>query len=290
MMNKDKLSDELLARIRSELVAIMEEDVTNGTDRKISYERLMQPTPLPTLEPTKKTSHKKKLQGKPSMVNTKTTFRQAVGGKSIAMKPTSERSSAGQQSSSEASTSSTSLLEMLHAEKKALHSSRHSSVEFMESPTMKGMDEDLQKMQLELKKSYELFQGIGEKLEAISFGGLKTRIRDLHLNSMANDLGKVTTMELQKLFESSYLHNRLDKLTADVSHDFRRHPGEFGDIPELSTFFQACSQLEHGLETLKQQRKSSSDLEKRLCWATEIAYDRMEEIRNAVGNKPKTNF
>jgi len=75
-----------------------------------------------------------------------------------------------------------------------------------------------------------------------------------------------------------------------ATQGFRRHPGEFGDIPELSTFFRACTQLERGLDALHQQRRRNSELEKRLCWATEIAYDSMDEIRNAVGSDPEKNF
>jgi len=44
------------------------------------------------------------------------------------------------------------------------------------------------------------------------------------------------------------------------------------------------------LDALRQQRRRNSELEKRLCWATEIAYDRMDEIRNAVGSDPEKNF
>lgn len=162
--------------------------------------------------------------------------------------------------------------------------------DFMESQAAKSIDDDLQKMQLELKKSYELFQGIGEKFESVNFTGLKNRIRDLHLNDTNNEMGKMTTMELQKMFDTRFSQNRLDKLTTDATEGFRRHPGEFGDIPELSTFFQACTQLERGLDTLRQQRQRNSELEKRMCWATEIAYDRMDEIRSAVGTDPEKNF
>ncbi|KAH8273084.1 hypothetical protein KR018_000238 [Drosophila ironensis] len=162
--------------------------------------------------------------------------------------------------------------------------------DFMESQAAKSIDDDLQKMQLELKQSYELFQGIGEKFDSVNFTGLKNRIRDLHLSDSNNEMGKLTTQELQTMFNTRFAQNRLDKLTADASQGFRRHPGEFGDIPELSTFFQACAQLEHGLGALRQQRQRNSELEKRLCWATEIAYDRMDEIRSAVGSDPEKNF
>lgn len=279
-MDKDKQSDELLSHIRNELTAILAENASNDPERKISYEMIMKPTPLPSLEPKKRSKHTK---------TRKHSFRQTIGGKSITMKPSQDRLVDGQKQSNEgmSSTSVASAASMLSSRLSSLE--RSLAMDFMESQSAKTMDEDLQKMQMELGKSYELFQTIGGKLESINFSGLKTRIRDLHLNNN-NDLDKITTKQLKESFESSYLQNHLKKITTDVSDDFRRHPGEFGDIPELSTFFQACSQLEHGLDSLKKQRKRSSELEKRLCWATEIAYNRMQEIRYAVGDNPETNF
>ncbi|XP_034485254.1 uncharacterized protein LOC117790085 [Drosophila innubila] len=287
-MDKEQQSDQLLSRIRNELTAILAENASNDPERKISYEMIMKPTPLPSLE-TKNRSKQTKTAKHSGPFHRPQSFRQAVGGKSITMKPSHQRFDIGQKQSNEGMSSSS------VASAASLLSSRLSSLErslamdFMESQSAKTMDEDLQKMQMELGQSYKLFQDIGQKLESINFSCLKTRIRDLHLNNN-NDLDKITTMQLKKSFESSYLQNHLGKITKDVSENFRRHPGEFGDIPELSSFFKACAQLEHGLDALKQQRKSSSELEKRLCWATEIAYNRMHEIRNSVGDKPKTNF
>ncbi|XP_064552802.1 uncharacterized protein LOC135438410 [Drosophila montana] len=289
-MDKGKQSDELLLRIRNELTAILEENNSNDPKRRISYEDLMKPTPIPCLEPSK--NKKKKTSSKSQIYHNPQSHRQSIGGKSITMNPSNARLSAGQKPSSEELSSSSSIgTSSATSFRDMLPSLDHSlTAEFLESQSAKSIDEDMQKMQLELGKSYELFQGIGEKFEAINFGGLKSRIRNLNLNNMPSDLGKITTNELQKMFESRFVQNRLDKLTANVADDFRRHPGEFGDIPELSKFFQACAQLEHGLDTLKQQRKRTNELEKRMCWATEIAYDRMEEIRNSVGDKPETNF
>ncbi|XP_017868668.1 PREDICTED: uncharacterized protein LOC108617386 [Drosophila arizonae] len=292
---KEKISDDLLNRIRNELTAIMEENKSNDPKRRISYEDLMRPTPLPTLH-TNKNEKKKKSSNKGQIYHNPQSHRSSVGGKTITMKPSVERLTAGQAQASEESLSSSSSSPIMGTSSASSLRNRLASLEdslsaeFLESKSTKSIDEDMQKMQLELGQSYQLFQGIGEKFESINFGSLKSRIRDLRMNNMANDLGKVTTSELQKMFESSFLQNRLDKLTKNVGEDFRQHPGEFGDIPELSNFFQACTQLEHGLDKLKQQRQRTNELEQRLCWATEIAYDRMEEIRNSVGDKPETNF
>ncbi|KAM8705152.1 hypothetical protein ACLKA7_009588 [Drosophila subpalustris] len=287
-MDKAKESDEMLSRIRNELTAILAENASNDPERKISYEMIMKPTLLPTLEPKNRSKHTKSAKHS-GPFHRPQSFRQAVGGKPITMNPSHDRLLDSQKQSNEgmSSTSVASAASLLSSRLSTLE--RSLAVDFMESQSAKTMDEDLQKMQMELGQSYELFQNIGGKLESINFNCLKTRIRDLHLNNN-NDLDKITTMQLKKSFESSYLENHLDKITTDVSNDFRRHPGEFGDIPELSSFFQACAQLEHGLDTLKKQRICSSELEKRLCWATEIAYNRMQEIRNSVGDNPKTNF
>ncbi|XP_030371575.1 uncharacterized protein LOC115621887, partial [Scaptodrosophila lebanonensis] len=297
-MEKDKKNDQLLDLIRKELNAILAEEESGVPERKTSFESIIKANPISNLVPKKGGSQQSnvaiKVEKRPltsssstSTFNKAHAFRQAAGGKTINMKPSSTSNSSGQKKEQ---TSSSDLKTTGSSNWDTLDSERLLRAEFVDSQTSKSIDEELQKMQVELKQSYELFQGIGEKFESINFNGLRKRIRDLHLNNMSNDMGKVTTLELQKIFETRYMQNRLDKLTTDVRDGLRRHPGEFGDIPELSTFFQACTQLEHGLDTLKQQRKRSSDLEKRLCWATEIAYDRMDEIRNAVGSKPESNF
>ncbi|XP_017139837.2 uncharacterized protein LOC108154172 [Drosophila miranda] len=283
---KDKQSDELLKRIQNELTAILAEEAKDP-ERKLSYETLLRPNPLPIFGAGKQAN------GKPKK---SVTFpKQPAHKREEGAKSAEARLASGdaQKKESDPSTSSSSA-----SLKAALETGqwdvpptdRTLRAEFMDSSAAKSIDVDLQKVQLELKQSYELFQGIGEKFQSINFSGLKSRIRDLHLNSSTNEMGKVSTNELQKVFDAHYVKNSLDKLTTDVSQGFRRHPGEFGDIPELSTFFQACTQLEHGLDALKQQRRRSNELEKRLCWATEIAYDRMDEIRNAVGTKPESNF
>ncbi|XP_022211461.1 uncharacterized protein LOC111066849 [Drosophila obscura] len=283
---KDKQSDELLKRIHNELTAILAEEAKDP-ERKLSYETLLKPNPLPIFGPGRQAN------GKPKK---SVTFPPQPAHKRDDSTKAAEARLAGgdaqrKKSDPATSSSSASLKAALDGGKWDVPpTDRTLRTEFMDSSAVKSIDGDLQKMQVELKQSYELFQGIGEKFESINFSGLKSRIRDLHLNSSTNEVGKVATDELHKMFEAHYVKNNLDKLTTDVSEGFRRHPGEFGDIPELSTFFQACTQLEHGLDALKQQRRRSNELEKRLCWATEIAYDRMDEIRNAVGNKPESNF
>ncbi|XP_023163718.1 uncharacterized protein LOC111594590 [Drosophila hydei] len=288
---KDKQSDDLLNRIRNELTAIMNENNSNDPKRRISFEDIMNPTPLP-IKLQDKSEKKKKTSNKSQIYHNPQSHRLSIGGKTITMKPSSERMTAGQEQASEASSSSSAMGTSSATSLRAMLPKLDHSVtaDFLQSNSAKSIDEDMQKMQLELAQSYQLFQGIGEKFDSINFGSLKSRIHNLRINNMTNEMGKVTTSELQKMFESSFLQNRLDKLTKNVSEDFRQHPGEFGDIPELSNFFQACTQLEHGLDTLKQQRQRTNELEQRLCWATEIAYDRMEEIRNSVGDNPETNF
>ncbi|XP_039495531.1 uncharacterized protein LOC120454368 [Drosophila santomea] len=283
--DKEKQSDELMNRIRNELTAIISQEAENDSD---SQELLLSPNPLPIFGPIRKTRtaksrSSKKKDGKSSSAGSKKSS--SAGSTSSEARLTGGE--AQDKASDPASTTSSFSLRSGYDGPPMEAGAR---AEFMESHAAKSIDDDVRKMQLELKQSYELFQGIGEKLESVSFTGLKDRIRDLHLNDSNNELGKATTQELQKMFDQRFLQNRLDKLTTDATQGFRRHPGEFGDIPELSTFFQACTQLERGLDALRQQRRRNSELEKRLCWATEIAYDRMDEIRNSVGSDPEKNF
>ncbi|XP_017084435.2 uncharacterized protein LOC108116868 [Drosophila eugracilis] len=290
--DKDKHSDELMNRIRNELTAIISQGATDDSERQISNELLLSPNPLPIFGTIKKSrfakSGKSKSKGKQSSAASGKSS-PAISGSSV------DRLAGGdaQKKNTDPTTTSSSFsLEQPRpsSQYEGLPKDPTSRAEFMDSQAAKSLDDDVQKMQLELKQSYELFQGIGEKFESVNFSGLKNRIRDLHLSDSNNEMGKATTQELHKMFDQRYLQNRLDKLTTDATQGFRRHPGEFGDIPELSTFFQACTQLEHGLDALRQQRRRNSELEKRLCWATEIAYDRMEEIRSSVGSDPEKNF
>ncbi|XP_016951605.1 uncharacterized protein LOC108025584 [Drosophila biarmipes] len=285
--DKEKQSDELMTRIRNELTAIISQEATGDAERQISTDMLLSPNPSPIFGAIKKTTSAK--TGKTRKVGKSSSAGRAKS--SLAASGSSkDRLAGGDGQHRETSATSTSSSYSLRSGYERPPTDASARAEFMESQAAKSLDDDVQKMQLELKKSYELFQGIGEKFESVNFTGLKNRIRDLHLNESNNDLGKATTAELQKMFDQRFLQNRLDKLTTDATMGFRRHPGEFGDIPELSTFFQACTQLERGLDALRQQRRRNSDLEKRLCWATEIAYDRMDEIRNAMGSDPEKNF
>lgn len=260
----------------------------------------MDPTPLPIVQPVKETVTKKssKESSKKSKIYIRPqSYRQSIGGKTITMKPSTERLLAGEKISSVEGSSSSHGLPSSDRSGTSIVSERLSNLESslvlekLEPPNSKILDnQDLQDMQIELGKSYELFQRISNKFESIDFGNLHKRIENLHLSESKNDLNKAATGQLKEMFETSFLKNRLGKLTTEVSDGFRRHPGEFADIPELSNFFQACAQLEHGLEALKKQRKRSRELEERVNWATEIAYNRMEEIRNSLGHDPKKNF
>ncbi|XP_016976616.1 uncharacterized protein LOC108042715 [Drosophila rhopaloa] len=290
--DKEKHSDELMNRIRNELTAILAQEAADESERKITNELLLSPNPLPIFGPIRKSramksSNSKKKVGKPSSAGSRMSSSAGSGSSEdrLAAKDAQKKDTDPTSTSSSFSFKSESSDQYEGPPK-----NRSSRAEFMESHAAKSIDDDVQKMQMELKQSYELFQSIGEKFESVNFSGLKSRIRDLHLNDSNNEMGKATTQELQKMFDQRYLQNRLDKLSTDATQGFRRHPGEFGDIPELSTFFQACTQLEHGLDALRQQRRRNSELEKRLCWATEIAYDRMDEIRNSVGSDPEKNF
>ncbi|XP_037732644.1 uncharacterized protein LOC119563364 [Drosophila subpulchrella] len=286
--DKEKHSDELMTRIRNELTAIISQEATGDSERQKSNDLLLSPNPLPIFGAIKKTRPVK--SGKSKKNVGKTSSAGSAKSSSAASGSSKDRLAGGDGPNKDSGATSTSSSYSLRSGYEGPPKDRSARAEFMESHAAKSLDDDVQKMQLELKQSYELFQGIGEKFESVNFTGLKNRIRDLNLNDSNNQMGKATTQELQKMFDQRFLQNRLDKLTTDATQGFRRHPGEFGDIPELSTFFKACTQLEHGLDALRQQRRRNSELEKRLCWATEIAYDRMDEIRNAVGSDPEKNF
>lgn len=277
---------------------------SNDPSRRISAERLMDPTPLPLVDPSrhlftekvlrpgKETKTKKPSKKSKRGYSRPQTYRSSISGKPITMKPSTERffdpdpeATSSSDKLSLPTRSGTSIVS-----ERLFQLERKLDFESIESQNNKIMDEDLQQMQIELGKSYDLFQKISTKFESIDFGTLHKRIENLHLTESSNDLSKAATDQLKQMFDTSFLKNRLGKLTTEVRDGFRRHPGEFADIPELSNFFQACSQLEHGLETLKKQRKRSNELEDRISLATEMAYNRMEEIRNSLGTDPKKNF
>ncbi|XP_075147218.1 uncharacterized protein LOC142221383 [Haematobia irritans] len=142
-----------------------------------------------------------------------------------------------------------------------------------------AIDEDFQRMNLNLKNSYELFQSIGGHLENINFCSLKSRIKDLNLNDKTNESLKQIAKDLKNTFDQKFIDNRVNDLTKEVGIKFRKHPGEFGDIPELSEFFRACTQLQHGLETLKRHRNEIQDITRRVTHVVEKSCDRSKEIQ-----------
>lgn len=164
--------------------------------------------------------------------------------------------------------------------RKSAETSMRSHHGLTEPHCSRTIDEDLQKMHVNLKESYDLFQTIGERFENINFGCLKSRIKDLHLNENNNDTIKTIVNDLKNSFDQRYMDNRLSDLTKEVSCKFRKHPGEFGDIPELSEFFRACAQLQHGLERLKKERRSVQDLTMRMNQVAEQSYSRIDEMQN----------
>lgn len=66
---------------------------------------------------------------------------------------------------------------------------------------------------------------------------------------------------------------------------FRSHPGEFGDIPELSKFFQACSQMQHGLKELEENRERMDDLRNKVDWANVVTMQKTESLKSTVNKE-----
>uniref|UniRef100_A0A1I8P3D6 Uncharacterized protein n=1 Tax=Stomoxys calcitrans TaxID=35570 RepID=A0A1I8P3D6_STOCA len=153
-------------------------------------------------------------------------------------------------------------------------------------PSNSTIDNDLVNMHLNLKKSYELFQTIGDRLESINFCCLKSRIKDLHINDKSDESIKEIVDDFKKRYDQKRMEARLIDLTKKVGTKFRKHPGEFGDIPELSEFFRACTQLQHGLEKLKKQRNEIQDITRRMNHVVEMSYDRVNEIQQKLEADP----
>ena len=146
-----------------------------------------------------------------------------------------------------------------------------------------NFDAELKSMQLSLQESYELFQNISNKFDSVNFGGLKSRIKDLNLSKRTSGAGFTSSScDLNNVLEPNFVQNQLGRLTNEMGGKFKNHPGEFGDIPELSCFFQACTQLQHGLDQLKRHRLDVVHLENSIVGATEATYDRMDEIRKSM--------
>ncbi|XP_055848645.1 uncharacterized protein LOC129913806 [Episyrphus balteatus] len=143
-----------------------------------------------------------------------------------------------------------------------------------DTTTPYSIDEGIQKIRSELKESCQLFQTAGEAFESINFNSLKHRIRDLHLTASQS--------EMDVVMEEKNVDQKLNKLTNIMGYKFRQHPGEFGDIPELSSFFKACSQLQHGLEKLKRHRCEMDELGNQTNLATNESRQRIEEIQKIL--------
>lgn len=151
----------------------------------------------------------------------------------------------------------------------------------------RNIDADVQKMRANLDESYELFQKVANRLENISFGDLLNRIKDLSLisNNNSDQDTKMGIETLRASFDESFQQNKIEELTRNVKSVFTKHPGEFADIPELSEYYSACSQLERGLEFLKRQRSNVLELSDRMTNATQASFHRMEEIQQLLGER-----
>ncbi|XP_065354421.1 uncharacterized protein LOC135948898 [Calliphora vicina] len=161
-----------------------------------------------------------------------------------------------------------------------LDSSLRSSV--LDTSNINTIDDDIHKMQYQLDESCKLFQTIGERFENINFGCLKNRIKDLHLNERSSDSLKTIVNDLKHSFDEKYMENRLNDLTIEVTSKFRDHPGEFGDIPEISEFFRTCTKLEQGVEKLRKQRDDCMFLQKRMTRVAEASYERVNDIQKKI--------
>uniref|UniRef100_A0A1A9UFQ1 Uncharacterized protein n=1 Tax=Glossina austeni TaxID=7395 RepID=A0A1A9UFQ1_GLOAU len=148
-----------------------------------------------------------------------------------------------------------------------------------------NIDDDLNKMCVNLTQSYELFQNVGGRFESFNFNGLLDRIKDLNLSGNTDEALKATVDDLRRTFDEDYKANRLNEMTKTASSKFNKHAGEFADIPEVGEFFRACSHLERGLEQLKKQRTEVNELTKRMTRAINTSYDRIDEIQKGLKEK-----
>ncbi|KAI8119843.1 hypothetical protein FF38_14141 [Lucilia cuprina] len=152
----------------------------------------------------------------------------------------------------------------------------------LDNSNISSITDDIHKMQYEFDSCCKLFQNIGERFENINFGCLKNRIKDLHLNERSSDSLKSIVDDLKHSFDEKYMENRLNELTKEVSTKFRNHPGEFGDIPEISEFFRTCTKLDQGLEKLRRQRDDCMFLQKRMARVAEASYERVNYIQQQI--------
>lgn len=155
----------------------------------------------------------------------------------------------------------------------------------LDSSNINNINDDIQKIQYNLDESCKQFQTIGERFENINFGCLKNRIKDLHLNDRNAESIKTIVNDLKHSFDEKYMENRLNDLTKDVTTKFRNHPGEFGDIPEISEFFRTCTKLEQSMEKLRRQRDDCLLLQKRMARVAEASYERINDIQQIITKK-----
>lgn len=155
----------------------------------------------------------------------------------------------------------------------------------LDSINISTIDNDIQKLQCSLDESCKLFQSIGESFENINVACLKNRIKDLHLNERSSDAIKIIVNDLKHSFDKKYMENRLNDLTKEISSKFRNHPGEFGDIPEISEFFRACTKLEQGLGNLRKQKDDCMFLQNRMTRIAEASYERVKDIQQKIIEK-----
>lgn len=149
-----------------------------------------------------------------------------------------------------------------------------------------NIDADLHKMRACLDESYELFQKVGDRFENINFGCLLNRIKDLSLiNSATDNETKAAVEGLRATFDASFERNKIEELTKNVQSVFTNHPGEFGDIPELTEYYRTCSQLQRGLENLRQHRNSVLDLGDRMTQVADSSFRRIHDIQGALGDR-----
>ncbi|KAL5280659.1 hypothetical protein ACFFRR_004583 [Megaselia abdita] len=148
---------------------------------------------------------------------------------------------------------------------------------FLHSSLSTKIDEDIQKMRFELNKTYEIFKNTAETLESIQFNNLRNRIKDLHLYP--------EDKELETMVLDSRNKTDIPELNKIMENKFRSHPGEFGDIPELSKFFQACTQMQHGLKELEESRGKMDHLKKKVDWANVVTLQKIDNLKRTVSKE-----
>ncbi|XP_055380470.1 uncharacterized protein LOC129611368 [Condylostylus longicornis] len=147
---------------------------------------------------------------------------------------------------------------------------------FLNVSESKKIEKDIKQMKLALKQSQEFFSSARDSLELINLENIKHRIKDLHLYPNTRELNDV----LRDL-ERNKKHD-VEILTKVIGEKFKDHPGEFADIPEVSSFFKLCTQLQRGLDDLDKKKENLDSLEKRILWATNVSENRSKDIQNLL--------